>query len=733
MNARLYRRLMSLGYQAGRRSEAGNIRFVALLSASLVLTITVLSMVSINALYTGKDIRTVERTTAVDESTPAQLLWAPTFDSLSTGRQFGVIFVDPLSPEAPVPPGVASWPDPGEVLMSPALLEEGDAEGIAHRYGTVVGTIGQDGLADPGEKLAYVHPLQDFNIDDPLRVVGFGPDAGELHYSIDLGVDNDRPEWSFQALIAGLLLIPSLALLAVAIRTASHHRDHRSTLIAALGARQRDHVALRVGECLTPVTIGVVLAALAVLPAFFYDVTLPVTDYLISSHDLRGAWPQLTVAVLLTWTTIIAAVAGFDRTRQTKTGTRPRASRSRLTLFLAWLFPVMLLIAVRGPHLFGAAGDAPRPAYILTYWVGAIGTAVTCPAAIAILVALTGRALAQRGRRRRNPGQLVAGRRLAVFPGPTARVVGGITIGLFVLLQALAWQGAFAAQANRAEKLIDDIGYGTLLVTPHGDVDAAAVARFGAELPARSQFLVLSREYDTDEVTTTLSGTCTTLAAIGVNCGADGGNVDPVSLPPALQVAVYGVSPQIRVTSDPAALAAATDDATIVAIVPNGEKSLLSTVKDSAYRIFPLGAQVDPPGASGLLGGTPNRDQALWTVLIGVTAVAVAALAAAFAGAAEYLRHGRAAAPLIALTGDFRVFKGHAVWSVFLPVALAAAAGTAVGALVAKPVDDVGSQLITMTLLVSCIVAVTVLGAVVTAAAAVITIREAKKWVPHGD
>ncbi|BAW93319.1 hypothetical protein CHIBA101_1467 [Actinomyces sp. Chiba101] len=51
------------------------------------------------------------------------------------------VLLDPVSEDAPLPPGVAAWPAPGEAVVSPQLAKElvGEHEGV---FGPAVGEIG---------------------------------------------------------------------------------------------------------------------------------------------------------------------------------------------------------------------------------------------------------------------------------------------------------------------------------------------------------------------------------------------------------------------------------------------------------------------------------------------------------------------------------------------------------------------------------------------------------------
>src|SRR5690606_5421412 len=90
-----------------------------------------------------------------------------------------VISVGVLDSSAPPPPGLSRWPEPGQVFASDTLLAREGAQDFLSRYGDVVGTVDVAGLADPGERLAYVGA--DPALMDPERsflIGGFGREAG---------------------------------------------------------------------------------------------------------------------------------------------------------------------------------------------------------------------------------------------------------------------------------------------------------------------------------------------------------------------------------------------------------------------------------------------------------------------------------------------------------------------------------------------------------------------------
>ncbi|MFE0738749.1 hypothetical protein [Streptomyces sp. NPDC058855] len=113
--------------------------------------------------------------------------------------------------------------------------------------------------------------------------------------------------------------------------------------------------------------------------------------------------------------------------------------------------------------------------------------------------------------------------------------------------------------------------------------------------------------------------------------------------------------------------------------------------------------------------------------------ITVLALTTGLAALAEFLRQGRALAPLSVLTGGLRVFRTSAAWSVLAPLAVAGAAGTAVAAALAAPVAAHGESSVTGELIAATIGVVFVVGAFLWVWASRVAVRQARRWRPGGE
>ncbi|MFF5768573.1 ABC transporter permease [Streptomyces tanashiensis] len=742
---KLARRLFAIGRVAGRRAEAGGVRFVALLLATLVLALSLGGLVAVHAVYAGKEERRAARTPVApadaEERATDATTWLVGSDSLDGERRFSVVYLAPHKGAAPLPPGLDDWPEPGQAVLSPALRKAGAGEDIDRRYGALAGTISEEGLDEPSEWLAYVRPRDGLSAERPNAVVtGFGPTTGKVSPSLEPGSGrvDEKPEWMFQAAVIGMLVVPAIALLSVAARTGAHARDRRTALVAALGGRRLDRALIATGEAVTPAALGAVIAATTVVTAVLHDLRIPYTAYLLSSSHLRHyAWTAV-LAPLAAFLIVLAVVVLADFTpRRGASGTRPRStSRSTWLSRLAVLCPIAIILAVRGPDLFGA----DTVLRTLTSWVGIAGTILTLPAAIATITAKAGSLLTRQGRTYGLPGTLVAGRRARAHPGGTARLVTGVSIALIVLMQAIAWQGLFGAQTTEARRTLDRIGRSLVTVGARGDVTASAMAAFLAGAPATEAVLLTPPDRDKNEQLT-LYGDCAALTALHLPCPAHEVRVDRLPADPRLRELIRW-TPHM----DPTLLIRRTDDrrlaelaapdgtgATLAVLRPDGESLSVPALKRLSHEVFPRGAAIRAPGESELTAGVPNRDQGRWSALFGMVGIAVLATTAGLSAMAEFLRQGRALAPLSVLTGGLRVFRTSAAWSVLAPLALAGTAGTAVAAALAAPVSANGESYITGGLLVSTAGVVLLVSVLLWAWASRVAIRQAQRWRPSGE
>ncbi|MBY6303284.1 hypothetical protein [Streptomyces clavuligerus] len=730
----MYRQLLRVGRAAGSRSEAGGVRFAALVVSVLALALVGVALVATHAAYEGQRERGTARGPVFREDRPelpARALWKAAGDSLTGGGRFTVVLVEPLTADAPLPPGVAAWPARGEAVLSPRLRGAGADDGIGERYGRVAGTIAAEGLQSPDELFAYVRPLSGLTGRNASPIVGFGPAAGPVYFAVGQ-TDQAKPEGNFLVMPGVLGLLPAGILVVVAARSGAHGRDRRATVVTVLGGTARARAVLLVGETWRPVALGAALALAAVAVSWATDLRLPWTGHVVAAADMRAWAGALLLAVLAAAVAVLGAAVAVDRPGRTRTGTtRPVAAR-RAPARWAVLCPVLLLVAVRGPDLF-EPGTTP---YVFVNWIGAAGTLATLPAAVAVLTARLGRGMARLGRRLGSPALLVSGRRAAAHPRPAARLVSGVVVALGLLIQIVVWQAQFGSQARAAQAAVDRIGTAALVVRPGSEVTERQIDGFLAALPDGLD--AIATVTDPRRGTLTLKGECTSLTALGLPCSGERTPLTRVPGDPrAQEIITWNGTPGVRLyTQGGASVArsAARDDfAQIVLISPRGAPASVPEVKRLAYRTLPTGADVHTLGGEWLVSSQVNKDHGRWIFLFGFFGILVLTVAMTVSGTAEFLRNGRALAPLTVLSGDRGLQRTTAAWSLLVPLVLAGTAGCAIGLWLALPRTADGGSYVSGDFLAACAAAVAAMGVVAWIWASSVAGRQARRWRPRGE
>ncbi|MFF3157573.1 ABC transporter permease [Streptomyces sp. NPDC057910] len=729
------RHLVWVGLTAGRGAEAGRVRFIALTAATALLALGIAAMVVVHASYQGQAQRGTARHPVTQEDRPdlpTTALWSKATDSVAHGGSFSVVFITPLTADAPLPPGLDAWPAPGEVALSPGLRTRGAADGIDTRYGHAVGRIGVEGLQSPDELLAYVRPRAGLPVDEALNIVGYGmaPHAEVVR----LGqLDDARPEWAFQTMPGLLVLLPVAVLLVVAARTGSRNRDRRTALVDALGGTSRARALIVLGEAGMPVLAGAVIATGVVGAFWVCDVRLPVTGFVVSAQDVRAHGRELALAVVTAAMAVVAASVVAARFTPTAGSNRPTGAR-RSPMRWAALCPVFLLIAVLGPRLWAAGA----PGNVLTNWAGAAGTLATLPAAIAVLNALLGRRMSRAGRRFGRPGLLVAGQRMATHPGPLARMTAGLVIALGLLVQIVAWQGLFGAEATAAQATVERIGSSALVVRPRSTTTPRQMAAFVRELPPTVEAVRMTNAPERFAVT--LEGTCRGLTALQLPCRDKpvrvGGELKDQRAREIVEWSASGAdSVTVRESAEPADAAASTPGEVplTVLVSVDGRELSVPALKQLAYRVLPQGLAIDTAGGEWLTTGQIKRGQGLWITCFGFVGILVLAGVSVISGTAEFLRNGRALAPISVLSGNRRIHWSTAAWSLLVPFVLAGFVGCVVGTWLAYPKTADGASCISGSFLLLCVLAVSVMGLLAWGWGAHVAARQAAEWRPRGD
>ncbi|MFG2103341.1 ABC transporter permease [Micromonospora echinaurantiaca] len=353
-------------------------------------------------------------------------------------------------PAAPVPPGVATLPGPGEVVVSPALrdlLDSPDGALLAPRLGgaRVTGTIGAQGLAGPNE-LAYYLGSDTLSTDEgATRLDAFGgglPGEGFGPVLMLLVV-----------VIFVVLLLPIAVFLGAAVRFGGERRDRRLAALRLVGADAGMIRRIAAGEAAAAALLGVAVGGLFFLAGRQVVPLVTLLDLSVYAADVRPPLPLVVgVALAVPALAVLVAMVALRAVVVEPLGVTRRATPVRRRLVWRLLLPAAGL----GLLLAAAAGVAPAGAENQT----AAGAVLLLVGTVTLLPWLTD-LVVRRLRGGPVPWQLAV-RRLQLDSAASARLVNGIavavagTIGLQMLFAGVADQFTHSTgqDPSRAQVLV---------------------------------------------------------------------------------------------------------------------------------------------------------------------------------------------------------------------------------------------------------------------------------------
>ncbi|MGW3207385.1 ABC transporter permease [Streptomyces sp. NPDC001135] len=342
--------------------------------------------------------------------------------------------VEPEGPRAPLAPGLAKYPAPGEMIVSPALkdLLDSDAgrllrERLPYR---IVGTIGESGLIGSHD-LAYYAGGKDLALHingwRTARITHFGPPEVTPP-------DKTDPVLLLLVLVVFVVLLTPVAVfIATAVRFGGERRDRRLAALRLVGSDSRMTRRIAAGEALAGSLVGLVfgtvffllgrqlagsveVVGISVFPSYLdpspalaalVAVAVPAAAVLVTLFALRG---------------VVIEPLGVVRTA------RPRRRR----LWWRLLLPLGGLACLAPMIGQGRQGDFNRYLVIGGVLLLLLGLTALLPWAVEAAVARLGRG---------GVAWQLAVRRLQLSSGSAARMVNGIAVAV---AGAIALQMLFA-------------------------------------------------------------------------------------------------------------------------------------------------------------------------------------------------------------------------------------------------------------------------------------------------
>ncbi len=418
-----------------------------------------------------------------------------------------------------VPPGLTRVPAPGELVVSPKLLDllnSPDGTLLRRRipYQHITGTIADSGLGGPNEYWYYLGS-DTLDGDNPVafHVARFGTQRGRSGLDATLSV----------ILLVGIsvLLIPVAVFIGAAVRFGAESRDRQQAALRLVGADRQMTRRIAAGEALIGAILGLIVGT-AIFLAGRQLVELVTFDGISAfSSDVRPS-PVLALLIVLGLpaAAVVVTIVALRRVVAEPLGVvRQAAARTRrlwwrlltLVIGLAALLPLMRGIPNTGSSLVDI--ELTGGVVLLLF-----GVAALLPWGVEALV------------RRLRGGSVawqLAVRRLQLDSGSAARAVSGITVAVAgaIALQTLfaGIQHTYVAAGPRDQNPHRD----QLIVQNEGAVDSTRAeqmaARFRSTPGVRSvrtladaTLTVSGREPRTDQPASILVGSCAALRGVAI-------------------------------------------------------------------------------------------------------------------------------------------------------------------------------------------------------------------------
>ncbi|WP_052371426.1 FtsX-like permease family protein [Amycolatopsis taiwanensis] len=356
------------------------------------------------------------------------------------GSEIKITYLEPLTSDAPVPPGLQGIPAPGDMVVSPALAARlsTDADLRARFSQRVAGTIAPDGLAGPKDLRAYAGATGLRSSGSGTGVSGFGGQANAAGLPALVTF--------FGALAVLVLVIPLLVFVASASRIAGAERERRLSALRLAGASARQVRRIGAAESLVGAATGGLLGLVAFLVARPFAAGVDLAGITVFPGDFVPAWPLVVaVFVLLPVLTVGSAWLGMRRVVVEPLGVVRVAKTARRRGWWRLLLVALGLLLLLSVKVFGTSGASEQLPFVL---VGSALLMIGVPTAVPWLTELA----VSRLRGGSSAWQLAI-RRLQLDSGTPSRVIAGIVVVLtgVITLQVLLGS-AQADQVHQREE-----------------------------------------------------------------------------------------------------------------------------------------------------------------------------------------------------------------------------------------------------------------------------------------
>ncbi|WP_445408100.1 FtsX-like permease family protein [Streptomyces albidoflavus] len=338
------------------------------------------------------------------------------------------IFISPpKTGTVPLPPGVERVPQPGEVVVSPALRDLfAERPGLKGALpGRVVDTIGPAGLTGPQELYAYVGRTRAQLPADEARPLG---GYGNRWTAPDEAAIDDGTVAPLRFTLCCLVLLPLFVYLSVCVRLSAEARSRRLASLRLLGLSARDTMRVSAVETLCAAAVGTVLGVgLHLLVNAFVAQTGWVGLAWYPADGLPSAW---TLAACLLGCPALAYLAGRRHAREAALrplAVRRQAQPGKPRRWLAALLVLPGLGIVTAYCVLGVLGVHVEPSALTSFLVPA-GALLTGAGLVLALPPVTAWLAARVAATTQRLPLTLAMRHHEAAPGAALRVVSGLVL-----------------------------------------------------------------------------------------------------------------------------------------------------------------------------------------------------------------------------------------------------------------------------------------------------------------
>ena len=297
----------------GRRAILGSALTFAAVTVS---TAMLMFAIAGNFAFAERAERSAWLTPVAAEGTPTAIQ-SIEYDA-ADNQPITIVRLAALSDNPPTPPGMPTFPEPGQVWVSDALAELMDelpSWRLADRYGQPDGRLGADGVIHDGALIAVIGTT----VDDPLLTYNKGQEEFVPVAAIDGFNDSGSTEnyvlYRMLMVVATVLMaVPLLVFGGAAARLTVARRDQRLATLRLVGATPGQVGWLTAAEAMATAALG------AVTGIALYTLLIPLLSLIpIDGSGWRWTdlWPQwwalAAVVVAVPLLVGVSAVIGLRR------------------------------------------------------------------------------------------------------------------------------------------------------------------------------------------------------------------------------------------------------------------------------------------------------------------------------------------------------------------------------------------------------------------------------------